>query len=158
MANKSYLNQAFSLVELLVTIVILSVLVSVAAPMYSKYMLQSKVSAMYESATPAKFIVTNDYYSKGNCSTANYTYSSGNPQFLKPTNYVSSMSIATGVITVTGNSTKLNSNAIILTIKPSIDAQQQVNWTCCVNNDSFLTYAPTECKNSASVCTAIPSC
>jgi prepilin-type N-terminal cleavage/methylation domain-containing protein len=150
MTNKKRAYTAFTLIELLVTITIIGILASVAAPMYSSYMLQSKISSMYESIATAKFIVANDYYNKGDFSTANYTYDSGTgtPQFLKPTNYATSISIANGVITVTGNSAKLNGNSIILSLTPDTDSQQQVNWACNVmvpEGSSICTLFPSGC-------------
>jgi prepilin peptidase dependent protein D len=157
MTKKIYLSKAFSLIELIIIIAIVAILSTIAIPSYINYILTSKVTAMYEATAPSRFIVTNDY--KNSCSGINYTFNSGtgSPSFLKPSNYISSMSITNGVISVTGNATALSNNAINLTVTPSADSTRQLTWTCCVDS-SFFNYAPSVCQNATSVCTAIPAC
>lgn len=152
-------NTAFTLIELLVTLVILTIIATIAIPTYQQYKLEAKINAMYTAATAAKAVVTTDWYNAGSCSNSNYSYNTttATPQFLKPTTYISNISVANGIITITGNSTKLYNNAINLIIKPTIDDQGQINWTCCVSSSSFFNYVPLECRNNTTVCTTVTS-
>lgn len=142
-------NKAFTFIELLTVLIVLGIMMTIAVPLYSKYVLRARVNAMLSALTPAKFAVTNDYFNFGVFTSSNYSYNSGtgNPQFLKPTTYVSCNKVVNGAITIVGNSNKLNSNAIKLTLTPSADPQQQVTWACCVSSSSFYDFVPPECKS-----------
>jgi len=140
-------NKAFNLIELLVTIAILALIVGFALPSFTTYMLRSKVNTMYEAAAAAKFVVTNDYLNQG--ALTSITYPSGSTAFTTPaqsSDYISSIDVTSGKITVTGNATKLNNKAITLVITPTLDVRQQLSWACCVLSSAFFNFAPVECR------------
>ena len=137
---------AFTLLELLVVLVIVGVIAAAALPNFQKFILRSRVSTMYEAATAAQFAVTNDFYNQGYVLT-NVNYASGAAAFTTPSStYITSISITTGRVTITGNASRLFNNAIVLTITPTSDQNQTISWQCCVGNTAFYDYVPSNCR------------
>ena len=137
-------NSAFTLIELLTTLIILGIVATFAIPSYNKYILRSRVNAMYEAATAAKFIVADDYNNQGQFP----SYGSNTTPFTKAkADYIASISIDNGIITITGVSSKLQNKSITLTLKPKITPANQVAWQCCISSINYFDYAPPECRN-----------
>jgi prepilin-type N-terminal cleavage/methylation domain-containing protein len=142
-------KQAFTLAEMLVVIVILGIISAFAIPGYTKYIVRSRVQAMYDAATAAKFIVTDDYSNQGTFP----TYASkATPFTTSKADYISSIDITKGRITITGVAAKLYNKEINLTLQPTAQSPQQVSWQCCVSSPDFFDYAPAECRYEMTAC------
>jgi type IV pilus assembly protein PilA len=138
-------KNGFTIIELLVTFGIIVILAVIGVPTYTKYRVRAKVATMVGSASAAEFAISNDYFNEG-YTFANSTYSSGSQPFLVPNNnFVSSIAVTTGTITVTGNSSELGGRAINLTLVPTV-TENNITWTCH-SSSTFFDYVPDECRN-----------
>ena len=139
-------NRAFTLLELLVTFIIVAVLVVIGVPTYSKYRVRSKVATMFAAAGAAELAVTNDYFNQGN-SFSGIAYANGSQPFTTAqSTIISSIVISAGVITITGNSTELGGRAINLVFTPSV-VNNDISWACNTSSSTFFELVPAACQN-----------
>lgn len=137
---------AFTLIELLVTISIVISLTMVAIYSYSNYRIRAKVAAMVGAASAVELAVASDYFNQG------YTFNNTNfaansqPFLVSEYDFITSITVTNGVITITGNSTNLGSRQINLVFTPSV-ANNNITWTCSVSS-TFFDFVPASCKNA----------
>lgn len=136
----------FTLIELLVTLSILIGLTMIAVPSYSNYRIRSKVAAMISAASAAELAVANDYFNQG------YTFSNtdfaanSQPFLISEYNFITSITVTNGIITVTGNPDNLGGRQINLVFTPTV-ANNNITWTCTVS-PAFFDFVPANCKNA----------
>ncbi len=137
---------AFTLIELLITIGIVTALAMIAVPSYSNYRIRSKVSAMINTASAAELAVANDYFNQGyTFSNTNFTANS-QPFLTSEYDFITSITVTNGVITITGNPNNLGGRQINLVFTPSIE-NNNITWTCTVSS-TFFDFVPASCKNA----------
>ena len=140
-ANK----QGYTLIELLVTCMIVALVALISIPVYTKYRLRAKVATMISAASAAQFAVSNDYFNQG-YTFANTTYPANTQPFLTPSsNFISSIDVQEGWVRVTGNPTYLNGNQIDLVFQPTV-TNNNITWTCYISS-AYFDYAPESCRN-----------
>ncbi len=134
-------NKGFSLIELMIVVVIISVLTMVAIPTYKDYVIRAKVSNLMALAEPSKLAVT-EALASGRPATANVIENQGVAQRITV--------VADGSITIVGNSEALGimprEPALQITLRPSLEQQDFVIWECAVVPEGLQKYAPAECR------------
>jgi type IV pilus assembly protein PilA len=137
----------FTLIELMIVIAILGILVAIALPAYQDYSIRARVSEGVAQAAPAKLAVAETASASGIFATAVTDAKSAGFSFVADaTDYVKSIDIAKGVITVTTNSTGATASPV-MTFNPSQKAvDQPVNWLCKTTTGESR-HVPAECRN-----------
>ncbi len=128
-------QKGFTLIELMIVVAIIGILAAIAIPAYQDYTIRSQVSEGLTLAAQAKTAVSESYAQTGAAPanraaagmTATATDTAGN--------YVSSLEITNGLITLTYSSTaprRANSaiNGSTLFLVPYISADNSVTWKC----------------------------
>lgn len=139
-------KSGFTLIELLVTLSIMIGLTMIAVPSYSNYRIRAKVAAMVSAASAAELAVANDYFNQG------YTFSNtdfaanSQPFLTSEYNFITSITVTNGIITVTGNPDNLGGRQINLVFTPNV-VNNNVTWTCAVS-PAFFDFVPASCKNA----------
>jgi len=130
-------QQGFTLIELMIVVAIIGILAAVAIPAYQDYTIRSQVAEGLTLAAQAKTAVSETYASTGAPPlnrlaagmTPNATDTAGN--------FVSSMGVANGVITLTYSSAapqRANAavNGLTVTLVPYVSADNSISWKCRV--------------------------
>lgn len=139
-------NKAFTLLEMIAVVIILALAATVSVSSYSKYRIRTKVNSMFSASSAAQLAVVNDYFGQGYSSFTGISYAAGSQPFvISPSNFISTIAIVNGVITITGNSTNLGGRAINMTLTPSV-SNNEIRWTCSVSS-TYWEFAPKECQN-----------
>lgn len=136
--------RGFSLIELLITITIIAIIAVIAMPAYTEYVVSARAAELVTSAHPAQLAVGS--YVVDNNTITGFTYASDAEDFTSsPTTVVSSITVTNGVIVVTGNSSVLESNTIVLTFTPTV-SNNKTSWICA-SSSTFHHLLPKVCQN-----------
>jgi prepilin-type N-terminal cleavage/methylation domain-containing protein len=123
----------FTLIELLTVIIIIAIISAVAIPSYQNNVIRTQIGTMFHDAEAAKLAVSSDFYRLNSFAS---TYNAGTTDFTtKNSDCVSSIAVASGVITVQGDSTKFSGKNIWIKWTPSI-VNNDLSWACSVSSDA----------------------
>jgi len=137
----SELRKAFTLIELMVTLSIVTILTITAIPILKNFINQSKVSDAISAATVVQTMVAKQV-------ARNETVTASGTGLSLPASlgrYVSSFSVSSaGVISIT---TTNSAASVSLTLTPSFNSStQQISWVCAVSSSSYNDLVPAPCR------------
>jgi len=135
-------QQGFTLIELMIVVAIIGILAAVALPAYQDYTVRARVSEIMLQASSLKTPIAE--YAQSNPS--GLTGSGTGLTVSTASDFVSSGSVsANGVITVTGSSADLSSDAdVTIVLTPLLNSDNSLNWVC--TSTSGQKYVPGNCR------------
>jgi type IV pilus assembly protein PilA len=163
------LQKGFTLIELMIVIAIIGILAAIAIPAYQDYTVRAQVTEGLSLASAAKATISESFTNTG-IAPADRTAAGMSPNATDTSgNYVVSLLVTNGVITITYSATtphraNANIDGKTLTLVPYLAVDQSVIWKCRVLGsaaspslkfmdgaaDSIGTvpakYAPAECR------------
>jgi type IV pilus assembly protein PilA len=132
------IQQGFTLIELMIVVAIVGILAAVAIPAYMDYVARSKVSEGMATLGACKTSVS-EYAQVQNAFPADQV-TAGCGAVL--THYVSGLSVAAGVITVTLQSIATGADGSTVTLTP--DAIPISSWSC--STTATQKFVPAQCR------------
>jgi len=145
------IQRGFTLIELMIVVAIIAILAAIAIPAYQNYLIRAQVTEGMSLATGAKAAVWDFYSNTGRYPPSNE--SAGLPSNASSITgkYVQSVSVASGKITATFNSTDANvaihDKALVLSPNSGGDT---IVWTCNpagTANAVDPKYLPSSCRH-----------
>jgi type IV pilus assembly protein PilA len=131
------IQKGFTLIELMIVVAIIGILAAIAIPAYQDYTIRGQVSEGLTLAASAKAAVSEFYAQTGAAPTNRIQAGMGNTDTPADTqgNYVGSLGVTNGRITVTYSNTGLqranaNINTKTIELVPYVSVDQSVAWKC----------------------------
>ena len=131
--------RGFSMIELMIVMVIISVLGSIAIPSYQDYVVRAKVTTLLTQIQPIKLAVTEALLEGGEAKI----------EKINNQDAAKEISVSGNVITVVADPQKLSlpkDKSLKLTLTPTLD-QERIVWKCAVTPGDFKKYVPAECRD-----------
>jgi type IV pilus assembly protein PilA len=125
------IQKGFTLIELMIVIAIIGILAAIAIPAYQDYTVRAQVTEGLNLAGDLKAAVAETFAQTGAWPANNAAVGI---TAAKTGRYVTGVDIATGTINITygnqANATALAANQNVLSLRPTVSANQDVIWTC----------------------------
>lgn len=138
-------EKGFTLIELMIVIAIIGILLAIAIPAYSDYIIRARTTECVNNLAPLKTGVSEFYLSSA---LNHYPAVMASIGSAKNTNMCSPavLTPATGVLNITSTATTgATSPFTTITMRPTVDASKtSVQWKCTSSGQSK--YAPTSCR------------
>ena len=127
------LQRAFTLIELMIVIAIIAILATIAIPAYSNYTKKAALSELLQASSTYKSDVEICIYNTNNVASCSGGSNGvqANKTSADDSKYLASVSVASGVITVTG---KGSLNGYSYTMTPKFNANT-ISWTTSCKGD-----------------------
>lgn len=133
-------QQGFTLIELMIVVAIVGILAAIALPAYQDYIVRSKVTELVVQADACKTAVIEFYAANATLPADGDAAGCTN----QSSQYVASVTVQSGAITVAGTSAVPTGTNIILTPTPGSTADQPLRWVCSTGGTEK--YVPANCR------------
>lgn len=137
------MQKGFTLIELMIVVAIIGILAAIAIPAYQDYTKRTHVSEGLSLAGGAKAGVTEFYSSNGHWPLNNESAGLAATANDIKGNAVSSVTVASGVITIAYNDKVDNGKTVILS---PLAATGSVTWKCKPGTGMPTKYLPSNCR------------
>jgi type IV pilus assembly protein PilA len=144
--------RGFSLVELMTVIAIIGTVTALAMPVYNEYITNAKANALWTEAAEAKLAVESAFLKSSTPITSLSVAANAAQYTTARSNFVSCITINNGVVSVVGDSTKLNSKAIWVSFVPNI-SNGTLDWQCYYSADAAA-YLAENCQTNGACAAA----
>ncbi len=139
------IQKGFTLIELMIVVAIIAILAAIALPAYQDYVIRSRVSGLAVIADGMKTTVAENIANNG-CQLAADNCKGIDAGAVTDVNVASTAcTAATGVLIVTGTSTKVKSTVLTFTPTPHQTGAVGTTWSC-TGSGSQAKYYPAECR------------
>jgi type IV pilus assembly protein PilA len=143
-------QQGFTLIELMIVVAIIGILAAIAIPAYQDYTIRAQVSEGLSLASGAKAAVSESFMDRGGMPANNTIAGIAQPATING-KYVTSVTVAAGVVGVLYGGTSANSNitGAILNLTPtSAVGAGSVVWACTGGNilSGNAKWLPSACR------------
>ena len=137
------MQKGFTLIELMIVVAIIGILAAIAIPAYQDYTKRTHVSEGLSLAGGAKAGVTEFYSSNGHWPLNNGSAGLAAIATDIKGNAVTSVTVASGVITIAYNDKVDNGKTVILS---PLNATGSVTWKCKAGASMSAKYLPANCR------------
>ena len=147
--SRSYLGlvMGFTLIELMIVIAIITIILALALPIYSNYMIRAKVGEALSIGEVAKTAITETCKSEHNIATLT---KSGAGYTFEESHYTNSIDISglctAPLITITTQNTGATTDPVLLLTGEFSPDSGEFSWTCTTINEQN-NLEPDYCKN-----------
>ena len=148
------IQKGFTLIELMIVVAIIGILAAIAIPAYQDYTIRSQVTEGLNLAGAVKAAVAETYADRGVFPLGNLEAGIVDDvgKAVTPSGkYVTGLAVETGTIHITyGGQANTNIAADILSLRPTVSANDDVIWLCGYNIGKGMAPAPIEKGAAAS--------